>query len=185
MQPQQKREQKWQRVVHFPQQLIYSTVADVGAYRDFLPWCLSSDVSERALDASGAGELQTEIKVGWKHLVSTFRSNVTLTPMERVHAVSEPNEYMEHLSFTWSFASMGPAKCRLDLELDFSLRKPEHVLAWELAQEQIISEYVHCFSRRCQALEARASSAREGPPPDASDAPRARPPSDGGGVAGG
>ena len=186
MQPQQKRAQKWQRIVHFPQHLIYGTVADVGAYKQFLPWCLESNVSEAALDEHGAGELQTEIKVGWKHLESTFKSSVQLTPMKRVHAESEPNEYMEHLSFTWSFAPMGAAKCRLDLELgalraprtrpdarvmrslappaDFSLRKPEHVLAWELAQDQIISEYVHCFSRRCQALEAASAKPAEPPP---------------------
>jgi hypothetical protein len=42
---------------------------------------------------------------------------------------------------------------------DFSLRNHEHILLWELAQDKIISEYVRCFSERCQQLKAAKPAA--------------------------
>ena len=69
------------------------------------------------MDGKGTGSLSTEISVGFEMLTSNFRSRVDLEPCKRVHAVSEPNEYMEHLSFTWNFAPVGDSACRLDLAL--------------------------------------------------------------------
>lgn len=155
---QRRRSQKWQRVVPHPQETIYGVVAQVDAYEQFLPWCMSSRVLRGSTDAAGAGELGTEIRVGFELLQSTFTSNVSLSPSERVHAVSEPNEYMEHLTFTWEFAAVGADACRLDLELDFCLRNPEHVLLWDFAHEKVIAEYVACFSRRCGQLEASGAA---------------------------
>eukprot|EP00965_Chrysotila_dentata_P051418 1705130-Pleurochrysis_carterae.AAC.1 len=50
-------------------------------------------------------------------LQSSFRSSVTLQPLSRIHAISEPNAYLEDLSFTWSFHALGDNTCRMDLEL--------------------------------------------------------------------
>ena len=122
-------------------------------------------VHRRETDANGAGKLYTEIGVGFEAgampLRSSFHSVVTLDPLHRVHAVSEPNKYIEHLSFTWDFAPLGERSCRLDLQLEFALRSPEHALIWEFAQDKVVSEYVRCFSKRCIDLEAAATRVGE------------------------
>jgi coenzyme Q-binding protein COQ10 len=158
---QRRRTESWQRVVQHPRATIFRVVADVGSYSEFLPWCIGSRVLERTVSADGAGEqLSTEISVGFELLQSSFFSSVTVSPDRGcVHAVSEPNDYMEHLSFTWQFAPVGETACRLDLELDFCLRQSEHVLMWDLAQDKIMSEYVGCFSRRCTELSRRGGDA--------------------------
>lgn len=164
---QRQRREQWQRVVQHPQETIYKVVADVGAYHEFLPWCLSSRVLEQTTAPASSettpasSELSTEISVGFELMRSSFFSQVTLTPNETVHAVSAPNDYLEHLTFTWSFAPVGDNATRLDLELDFCLRNAEHILLWDFAQDKIISEYVSCFSRRCSALQVRGAA----PPP--------------------
>ena len=61
-------------------------------------------------------------------------------PMARIRAESRPNEFIEHLVFTWDFRPVGERTCRLDLTLDFELRQPEHVLIWTMTNEKIISE---------------------------------------------
>ena len=155
------RQQRWQRVVQYPPRTIYRAVAEVEQYASFLPWCTSSLVKAQSLDAAGAGELDTEITVGFHSLSASFSSRVHLSPLERIHAVSEPNEYIEHLEFTWEFGAIGDRACRLDLALDFSLRSPEHILMWEFAHDKIISEYVRCFSKRCVTLEADDGSTTE------------------------
>jgi coenzyme Q-binding protein COQ10 len=161
--------QHWQRVVPHPISTIYRAVAEVDAYDQFLPWCMKSEVLKRSVAADGSGELQTEIMVGFRHMSAAFNSRVNLVPLQRVHAVSEANEFIEHLSFTWEFGAIGERACRLDLTLDFGLRNPEHILMWELAQSKVISEYVRCFSKRCVQLEAEESAtqrASDGAPPD-------------------
>jgi len=151
-----RRTQRWQRIVPHKTAAIYRAVAEVEEYASFLPWCISSNVMDRSVDEeTGEGKLQTEITVGFQSLTSKFCSRVQLTPMKRVHAESEANEYIDNLSFTWEFASMGEKACRLDLLLDFTLRNAEHLLIWEVANDKVISEYVRQFSKRCVALEAQ------------------------------
>lgn len=109
-----------QKVVRYPVATIYKAVAAIDEYSDFLPWCLSSRVLARnsnAADSSatpdqgsatqGEEKLTTEIEVGIASLSAQFGSTVTLLPNERVHAVSEPNKYLENLVFTWQFAPIG------------------------------------------------------------------------------
>jgi len=160
---QRRKQQRWQRVVQQPKETIFSVVADVESYSKFLPWCLGSRILSRSEpDANGASSLGTEICVGFELLKSEFRSQVTVTPPARIHAVSEPNEYMDHLTFTWDFESVGESACRLDLMLDFSLRNAEHLLLWEFAQDKVISEYVRCFVKRCAELEAMRAGDADG-----------------------
>ena len=150
-----------QQIVSYPQPIIFRAVAAVEEYTEFLPWCLSSEVLSRddagtdtATDTATEA-LSTEIRVGWQMLQSTFRSTVSIEPQIRIHAISEPNEYLESLQFTWSFSPLGPRSCRLDLDLDFCLRNAEHVLMWDFAQDKVIGEYLHCFQRRCAELDKR------------------------------
>ena len=112
-----RRTQKWQKVVPHPTATIYRAVSEVESYAAFLPWCTRSQVLTRSVDETGSGELRTEITVGFQSLTSKFRSRVDLTPLQRVHAESEANEYIEHLSFTWDFGALGDQACRLDLKL--------------------------------------------------------------------
>lgn len=147
-----------QQVVSYPQPIIFRAVAAVEEYEQFLPWCLSSEVLSRddvGTDNAATQSLSTEIRVGWQMLQSTFRSTVSIEPQTCVHAISEPNEYLEALQFTWTFSPLGPRSCRLDLHLDFCLRNAEHVLMWDLAQDKVIGEYLHCFQRRCAELDKR------------------------------
>lgn len=147
-----------QKVVRFPVSTIYGAVAAVDQYADFLPWCLSSRVIERRKGAMGKAEEQlliTEIEVGIASLSANFGSKVTLLPNERVHAVSEPNQYLDALSFTWNFSPIGEQACRIDLQLDFALRNAEHVMMWDVMQDRVIAEYLNCFQRRCANIEAK------------------------------
>lgn len=147
------RQQRWQKVVQHPVSTIYRAVAEVEQYSSFLPWCTNSSVIDHSLDIGGAGELKTDITVGFRSLTASFNSTVHLTPLQRIHAESEPNDYIDHLRFTWEFGEIGERVTRCDLTLDFSLRNAEHILMWELAHDKIIGEYVRCFSKRCATLE--------------------------------
>ena len=112
-----RRSHKWQRIVQFPLERLYNVVADVESYDLFLPWCISSRVIERQEQPDGSETLQTQVCVGFQMMQSQFSSSVVLTPRTRVVAVSNENEYLEELSFSWDFAPIGDTACRLDLKL--------------------------------------------------------------------
>jgi len=149
-----RRSQKWQRVVPFPRRIIYGVVADVGSYAEFLPYCVSSKVVERNELPDGSSSLETEVRMGFMTMQSQFTSTVALVSLERIVAVSMENEHLEELSFSWDFTPMGKQACRLDLQLGFSLRAPEHGLIWDLAKDRVVSEYLQAFQRRCAVVEA-------------------------------
>ena len=135
-----RRTQQWQRMVPHRTATIFQAVAEVQEYSSFLPWCLDSRVlSHHGDEHTGESELNTEITVGYNTLRSTFASHVHIMPMKRVHAESKANEYIEQLSFTWGFRSIGKRNTRLDLKLDFCLHNPEHLLMWDMVRGPLAS----------------------------------------------
>ena len=151
----------------YPRSTIFAAVSQVDVYQDFLPWCMSSRILDRqscsynetpdSAESLEAEVLQTEIEVGYKLLRSKFSSTVTVVQQGekwRVDAISAPNEYLDHLSFSWMFSEIGARSTRLDLELAFTLRSAEHCLMWDFAQDAIMSEYLACFQRRCAELKS-------------------------------
>ena len=95
------------------------------------------------------------------HPTGSHAEQVTIVPERRIHAVSEPNEFLEKLHFTWEFSAVGPRATRCDLKLAFVLRTTEHCLMWDLGQDAIISEYLSCFQRRCGELSDRAAGTQK------------------------
>jgi len=106
-----------QKIVRYPVTTIYQAVSAVDQYSEFLPWCMTSSVLERQMGEAGPLDasppspaeerLKTSIEVGISSMSAHFDSTVTLVPNARVNAVSEPNKYLENLSFTWTFAPIG------------------------------------------------------------------------------
>lgn len=117
---QRKRAEQWQRVLSVPRRVVYNVVADVDSYSDFLPWCVSSRVTKRQPGPAGTEILETNIAVGFSLKSAQFTSTVTLTPLQRVHAVCAKSEHLEELSFSWDFFPIGERACRLDLKLGTS-----------------------------------------------------------------
>lgn len=139
-------------------------------------------------DASGECVLLTEITVGYQTLKSTLKSRVEISPMrvhstsdanEYLDHLSFTWDFRDvdeqtcrldmtlgthiaHIAHTCTSCLRVPALTCVRGEpfasADFSLRNPEQVLMWDFAHDKIISEYVRQFSRRCAAVEARAST---------------------------
>merc|ERR1712087_613419 len=84
------RSYKQQKIVSFPQRTIFDVVAAVEQYSEFLPWCLSSSVYSRTQGEGGIETLTTEVGVGFRLLQSSFRSEVTLTPLTRISQSQSP-----------------------------------------------------------------------------------------------
>ena len=91
------------RIVPYTVDLMYTVVADVERYPEFLPWVVALRVKSRALE--GQKEvLLAEMAVGYRALRERYTSRVTLDPTARsidVVAIEGPFHQLEnHWRFT-------------------------------------------------------------------------------------
>lgn len=87
------------RLLPYTPEQIYTLVADVERYPEFLPWCVACRIIRRTSPTSFIADLA----VGFKMVREKFTSRVTLEPMQAitVEYVSGP---FAHLTNTWNFA---------------------------------------------------------------------------------
>lgn len=62
-------------VVRYSPEQLYSVVAAVDLYADFVPWCQKSDIVRSFPD----GSFDAELEIGFKFLVERYMSHVELS----------------------------------------------------------------------------------------------------------
>ena len=62
-------------IVRYSQEQLYSVVAAVDLYSDFVPWCQKSDIVRSFPD----GSFDAELEIGFKFLVERYMSHVELS----------------------------------------------------------------------------------------------------------
>ncbi|MFN9791206.1 MAG: type II toxin-antitoxin system RatA family toxin, partial [Holosporales bacterium] len=120
------------RVLPHPVPAVFSVVADVERYPEFLPWCLASRVYDRADDTFTA-----DLVIGYKVLRESYTSRVHTVPQQsvRIEYLSGPFKYLEN---TWGFTATHEGGCRVDFFIDFDvLRRLMHHLASGLLTEVV------------------------------------------------
>ena len=100
---------------HTPEQM-YSLVADIGRYPEFLPWCVGARIvrqSER--------EVLADLLIGFKVFRERFRSKVDLEPATLTIDVAYVEGPMRYLENHWHFRPH-PDGCEVDFRVDFEFR---------------------------------------------------------------
>ena len=80
---------------------IFGLVADVESYPSFLPWCTGCRIYKREENV-----LHADLRVGFKMVSESFRSRVTLDPVERIDIVYLDGPF-RYLNSCWKFSSRG------------------------------------------------------------------------------
>lgn len=63
----------------FTPEQLYSVVANVDQYQQFVPWCTKSRVFK-----GQSGDFQAELEIGFPPIVERYSSEVTVIPNHRV-----------------------------------------------------------------------------------------------------
>ncbi|MGI9336634.1 MAG: type II toxin-antitoxin system RatA family toxin [Gammaproteobacteria bacterium] len=100
-------------LVPYTPESMFSLVADVERYPDFLPWCSGACVHERS-----SSEVTASLEVSRGPLRKTF---TTLNQMQAPRAIqlSLVEGPFKALRGGWHFSSMGKAGCKVQFELEF------------------------------------------------------------------
>jgi coenzyme Q-binding protein COQ10 len=136
------------RILPYRAELMYSVVADVERYPQFLPWVGGLKVlrrsSERAFDA--------EMRVGFAGLNESYISRVALDPeryaIDVVKVEGGPFRVLEN---HWRFTPRGEA-CEVDFEIAFAFNNPLLNLVAGKAFERVMLRMSAAFEARARAL---------------------------------
>ncbi|MBC7522763.1 MAG: type II toxin-antitoxin system RatA family toxin [Sandarakinorhabdus sp.] len=123
---------------------MFTLVADIGRYAEFLPWVQAMRILKTEGDVVTA-----DMIVGFKMVRERFTSQVTLTPTTRVHVdyISGPLKYLKN---DWLFRD-APGGCEIDFSVDFEFRNKVF--------ERLAGMFFHeAFRRMVGAFEARAAA---------------------------
>ena len=131
-------------LLHTPEQM-FDMVADVGAYPDFLPWCIATRI--QSVDEN---HMVADMVTGFKMFREQFTSRVTLDRPGSIQVEYE-NGPFKYLKNQWIFESEGDGNCLVDFSVEFEFRS--HLL--DMAIGKVFTEAVH---RMVSAFEKRADT---------------------------
>lgn len=129
-----------------PEQL-YTLVADVARYPEFLPWCLSSRITRR----EGENVFYADLVIGYKMVREKFGSRVTLDAPNLVHVeyLSGP---MKYLSNHWKFIREDDGSCTIDFFVDFEFKNRFLQNLIGVFFNEVVRRMVSAFEERAEQL---------------------------------
>jgi ribosome-associated toxin RatA of RatAB toxin-antitoxin module len=137
------------RLLHFPLQHVYGTVAAVDQYKAFVPWCVNS-VVVRAPQAPGA-PLEAELAVGFHAFSERYTSRVTLAPQRSVVAVASGTTLFSHLVNMWEFEpGPTPGSTWLTFRVEFQFRSQLYAAVSQMFFNEVVKNMVQAFEGRCR-----------------------------------
>ena len=134
---------------------MFDLVRDVARYPQFLPWCPSSQVMAAADGAAspdpGVEIVQARVDIAYLGVRSHFTTrniNRQATAIE-LALVDGP---FRDLRGRWTFRALGPAACKVSLELEYGFAAGLLGRAIAPVFERVANSLVDAFAQRAQAL---------------------------------
>ena len=159
---------------------IYSIVADVERYDEFLPWCQKSLVHSRKYDS-----LQATLQVGFFHINESYRSNVLFNGKNSIiTSLGGGCTLLRSLKCSWKFQKMSNLEAKRILErnkrkfslhskiskrrnfakisfhLEFAFANPMYSHLCSVFLDKVVNRVTRSFEERCRRLNGQPSFAR-------------------------
>jgi coenzyme Q-binding protein COQ10 len=131
------------RVLPYSAEQMFALVADVGAYPQFLPWCVGARVRTQS-----ETELVADLTIGFGPFKESFTSRVALERPRKI-MVKYENGPFRYLNNQWLF-DPDPAGCRVSFWVDFEFRSRILQLAIGAVFDQAVRLMVNAFLKRAR-----------------------------------
>lgn len=122
---------------------IFDVVADVGNYKNFVPFCKQSDVIVRRPDF-----LKANLAIGFPPLKESYVSKVTMVYPQLVKAECTDGKLFDHLNTLWLFSpglKNNPQTCVIDFSLSFEFKTWIHSNLSNLFFNEIVRQMENAF----------------------------------------
>jgi len=150
------------RVIAKPRDVLFGVVADVGAYPDFLPWCLGARITGAATnkgeasDPENAGQFDADLIVGYKMFRETFTSRVSYAAPRWIKADYRRGP-LKRLHCMWRFDEIAQGTIvDFDVEFEFSNPTFDQFLAARFGDA--VETMAGAFDARAAVLMAQAKT---------------------------
>ena len=134
---------------------IYDVVADVGNYKDFVPFCKKSDITERKKEF-----LKANLVIGFPPINESYTSKVTMIRPRLVKAECTDGKLFDHLNTLWIFSSglkNNPQTCVIDFSLSFEFKSVIHSHLSNLFFNEIVRQMENAFIQEAKKRYGRPS----------------------------
>jgi len=143
-----------QKILPYTPQQMFDLVADVGAYKDFAPWCVASRVTRRESDTMFFADLV----VGYKFLRERFSSKVILEGPDHIYIEYQKGP-LKHLKNHWRFSEgKNGSGCVIDFSVEFEFKNNMLQGLAQVFFQEIIKRMVSSFEDRARELYGDDSS---------------------------
>lgn len=109
------------RIANHTAQQMFSLVADVEKYPQFLPLCEALHVQNRK-ERDGKTLLVADMSVGYKAIRETFTTQVLLKPEEKAIEVKYIDGPFKYLTNTWRFVDIDGGRSEVHFYIDYEFK---------------------------------------------------------------
>lgn len=146
-------------ILSHPASTLFDVVADVDAYKQFVPYCQDSVVLGPADGQPNA--VLADLTVGFGRFSETYTSKVTMHKPDTasgkggtvVAEAVQPNPVFSFLSTTWTFRPIeGGKRTLVEFGLVYAFRNPVYGAVAGNVFEQMSSQMIDAFEKRAEKL---------------------------------
>jgi coenzyme Q-binding protein COQ10 len=146
-----------QRVLPYTPEQLFTLVADIERYPEFLPWCVGARIKERQADL-----IVADLIIGFRMFRERFTSRVSLDRPRRIDVAYADGPF-RYLNNHWVFEKV-PGGCRIDFFVDFEFKSRLLQRVIEALFGEAVRRMVGAFEKRARDLYGTPSRGRAGQP---------------------
>lgn len=140
------------RIVPFTPLQLYRVVANVDEYKNFVPWCVDSTVTNRIDER----HMKAELMVGFKMFSEKYTSLITLDKPHSVQVDVPHSNLFDYLINDWSFEEgRDPNTTRLSFFVEFRFQNPFYQQVTDMFFEKVAKKMVCAFEQRAHMVYRR------------------------------
>lgn len=139
------------KILPYTADQMYDLIADIGAYPDFLPWCVGARIRkhEKLVDHE---VIDADLIISFKVFREKFGSRVTLHPSRKEIVVEYLDGPFRYLNNHWKFRDLEAGQCEVDFFVDFEFKSRTLQAIIGLVFNEAMQRIVTAFEKRAQDI---------------------------------